>query len=188
VIVSTTTTHQDSETVTPPECVGPMAIPSALTHALRRLAEAAAVDDLVPLSVCATELIRRLSPPGLLIRARVIRGPLEAVTPLSTPCYDTAVSFRDALQQSPDRRMSTVPMLERRFLAVPVDVVFLVSPDGDRLYVESLTTSAHVPTAEHWAGAFLRLLSSAGSEPDEPLAGHALPDRRDDGGRDRERH
>jgi hypothetical protein len=69
---------------------------------------------------------------------------------------------------------------------VPVDVVFLVSQDGDRLYVESVTGSADAPTAEGWARAFLRLLSSAGNEPDEPLAGHALRAQRD-GVRGRER-
>lgn len=174
--MSTTTTHQDSEISTPPECVGPMAIPPALTHALRRLAEAAAVDDLVPLSVCATELVRRLSPPGPPVRARVIRGPLESITPLSTGPPDAAMSFRAALERSPDRRMSTAPAAERRMSAVPADVVFLVSQDGDRLYAESATGA---PTAEEWARAFLRLLSSAGNEPDEPLAGHPLRGQHD---------
>lgn len=163
------TTHQDSATPTPPECVGPVAIPPALTHALRRLAEAAAVDDLVPLSVCATEVVRRLSPPGLPVRARVICGPLESVTPLPTRYPDAAASFRDALERSPARCVSTAP----------AEVVFLVSQDGDRLYVESAGTPAGAPTAEGWARAFLGLLSRAGTEPDQPLAGHAL------GGRER---
>jgi len=169
VFVSDTTTHQDSEISTPPECVGPVAIPQALTHALRRLAEAAAVDDLVPLSVCATELVLRMSLPGPPVRARVIRGPLESVTPLSTRLSDAAVSFRDALARSPGRCTSTVP----------VDVVFLVSQDGDRLYVETVPRSAGAPTAEGWARAFLRLLSSAGNEPDAPLAGHAFQAQRE---------
>jgi hypothetical protein len=167
-----TRTYQESEPSTPPECVGPMTIPPALTHALRRLAEATAVDDLVPLSVCATELVRRLSRPGAPARARVIRGPLEAVTPLATQGWDPTVSFREALRQSADRRMSTVPAVERRMSTVPVDVEILVSQLGDRLYAES-TGSADAPTAEHWARSFLWLLSCAGNQPDVPLAAHA---------------
>ena len=161
----TTTRYQASETSTPPECVGPVAIPPQLTRALRQLAEAAAVDDLVPLSVCATELARRLSRPGSPTRARVIHGPLEAVTQPATQRWDPAVSFRDALRRSADQRGSTVP----------VDVDILVSQEGDRLYVESITTSADAPTAQQWARSFLRLLSCAGNEPDAPLAEHPLP-------------
>jgi hypothetical protein len=155
---------QVRRTSTPPECVGPLTIPPALTSALHRLAEAAAVDDLVPLSVCATELIRRLARPGAPARAWVIRGQLEAVTPPSTQRWDPTISFRDALRRSVDRDPS----------AVPVDVAILVSQDGDRLYVESLTRSADAPPAQHWARLFLRLLSCAGNQPDVPLAAHAL--------------
>ena len=162
--MTTTTTYQDSEASTPPECVGPMAIPPALTRTLRALAEAAAVDDLVPLSVCATELVRRLSRPGTPTRARVIRGHLETVTPLSTDRWDSTVSFREALHTTVDRRKSTLP----------VDVTILVSPDGDRLYVESMTGSADLPTAQYWARSFLSLLSCVGNQPDAPLAAYAL--------------
>jgi hypothetical protein len=165
---------EDIEASTPPECVGPMTIPPTLTSALRRLAEAAAVDDLAPLSVCATELVRRLSRPGAPTRAWVIRGQLEAVTPLSTQRWDPTISFRDALQRSVDRRVSTVPPAARGRSTMPVDVAILVSQDGDRLYVESMTTSADAPTAQHWARSFLRLLSCAGNQPDVPLAAHAL--------------
>ena len=59
-------------------------------------------------------------------------------------------------------------------IVLPVDVAILVSQDGDRLYVESMTTSADAPTAQHWARSFLRLLSCAGNQPDVPLAAHAL--------------
>jgi len=157
-------THPESDASPPPECVGPMAIPPALSRALSRLAEAAAVDDLVPLSVCATELVRRLSRPGAPARAWVIRGPLEAITPVWTQRWDPAISFRDALRRSVDRRRATVP----------VDVAILVSQDGDRLYVESMTTSADVPPAQDWALSFLRLLSCAVNQPDVPLAEHRL--------------
>jgi hypothetical protein len=165
------------DTSTPPECVGPMTIPPALTSALRRLAEAAAVDDLAPLSVCATELVRRLSRPGTPTRAWVIRGPLEAVIPSSTQRCDPTISFNDALRRAVDRRVSTLPVAARGRSTVPVDpvdVAILVSQDGDRLYVESMTTAADAPTAQHWARWFLRLLSCAGDRPDVPLASHAL--------------
>jgi hypothetical protein len=162
------------ETSTWAECVGPLTIPPALRNALRRLAEAAAVDDLAPLSVCATELVRRLSRPGAPTRAWVIRGRLEAVTPLSTQRWDPTISFRDALRRSVDRRVSTVPVVARGMSTVPVDVAILVSQDGDRLYVESMTTSADAPTAQQWARSFLRLLSCTGNQPDVPLAAHAL--------------
>lgn len=168
---------EEIETSTPQECVGPMTIPPALTSALRQLAEAAAVDDLAPLSVCATELVRRLSRPGAPTRAWVIRGSLEAVTPSSTQRWDPTISFRDALRRSEDRRVSTVPVAARGRSTGPVDpvdVAILVSQDGDRLYVESMTTSADAPTAQRWARWFLRLLSCAGNQPDVPLAAHAL--------------
>jgi hypothetical protein len=160
----TTTAHQDNGASTPPECVGPLAIPPALTRSLRALAEAAAVDDLVPLSVCATELTRRWSRPGTPMRAQVIHGPLEAVTPASTDTWTSSTSFRDALRTTADCRRSTVP----------ADVMILVSPDGDRLYVECVTASPDQPTAQSWARSFLRLLSCLGSQPDAPLAAHAL--------------
>jgi hypothetical protein len=154
-----------------------MTIPSALTSALRKLAEAAAVDDLAPLSVCATELVRRLSRPGAPTRAWVIRGSLETVIPLSTQRWDPTISFNDALRRATDRRVSTVSAAARsrsRVPVDPVDVAILVSQDGDRLYVESMTTSADAPTAQHWARWFLRLLSCAGNQPDAPLAAHPL--------------
>jgi hypothetical protein len=170
----TTTTHQQNQTSTPPECVGPLTIPHELTRALHRLAEAAAVDDLVPLWVCATELVRRVSRPGRPIRARVIRGPLETVTPLSTEALDAAVSLREALHQSADHRIPAAPIMERRMSAVSVDVAILVSQDGGRLYVESMTGSVDAPTAQDFACSFLRLLCCAGYEPDVLLNAHPL--------------
>ncbi|MFC0527583.1 hypothetical protein [Phytohabitans kaempferiae] len=161
-----TTTHRDSDTSTPPECVGPMAISPALARALRSLADAATVDDVVPLSVCATELLRRLSRPGARTWAHVICGPREAVAPLSTECWDPGLSFRAALSRYARRRMSTVR----------VDLTILVSPDHDRLYVERMTDSADLPTAQHCADSFLHLLASLTAEPDAPLAAHTLPE------------
>jgi hypothetical protein len=90
---------------------------------------------------------------------------------------DPTISFRDALTRSEDRRLSTVTVTARgrsRVPVDPVDVAILVSQDGDRLYVESMTSSADAPTAQHWARWFLRLLSCAGNQPDVPLAAHAL--------------
>jgi hypothetical protein len=151
---------QEGDESTPQECVGPMTIPPALSHALSRLAQAAAVDDLVPLSVCATELVRRFSPPGAPARAWVIRGPLEAITPVWTRRWDPAITFRDALRRWVTPGTATTP----------VDVTILVSQDGDRLYVESMTTAADTPPAQYWARSFLRLLPSAANQPDVPLA------------------
>lgn len=159
---------------TPPECVGPMMIPPALTRALSRLARAAAVDDLAPLSVCATELVRRLSPPGAPARALVIRGPLEGLTPLWTQQFDPTMSFRGALRWPAERRVSREPGRMPAASTPPVDVAILVSVDGDRLYVERMTRSSDAPAAHDWARSFLRLLSCAGSQPDLPLAEHQL--------------
>ena len=159
---------------TPSECVGPVMIPPALTRTLSQLAAAAAVDDLVPLSVCATELVRRLSRPGAPARAWVIRGPLEGITPLWTQRWDPTISFRNALHRSVDRRLASEPGVPPGPATVAVDVAILVSQDGDRLYVESMHRSADAPPAQDWARSFLRLLSCAGSQPDLPLAEHEL--------------
>lgn len=159
--------------------VGPIAIPHELTWRLRSLTEAAAADDLLPLAICATVLVRRLSRRGTSGRARVVRGPREAVTPLSTKPLDPAVSFRAALGQAarfraPDATVSPA-----------VEVTILVSQDGDRLSVESTTESTDAPLASCWARSFLQLLTGMANSPDAPILDHPLVD---DAERDRILH
>ena len=161
----TTTTYLDGETSTPPECVGPLSIAPRLALTLRALSEEAAVDDLVPLWVCATELVRRFSAPERPIRVHVICGPLEAVTPPAEP-WNSVRSFREALAEPAGCRMSTAP----------VELAVLVSQDRERLYVERTTDAPDVPTAQCWAQRFLRLLTALADEADAPLTAHALPD------------
>lgn len=58
--------------------------PRDLTRTMRSLAAAAAVSDLVPLSVCATALAGWGSFRDAPYRAHVIRGRRESVNPLPT--------------------------------------------------------------------------------------------------------
>lgn len=166
-------TDSDSQTSTPPECAGPITIPRDLTHTLRSLAEAAAADDFVPLSICATVLVKRLSRRGAPSRARVIRGAREAITPMSTEPLDQAVSFRTALRRAASSRVATVPDAT---VMHPVDVTILVSEDGHRLYAESMTNSADAPGAQCWGRSFLHLLTCMANEPDAPIAACPLID------------
>lgn len=163
-------------TSTPPECIGPIAIPPDLARTLHHLAEVAAVDDFVPLLIGATVLVRRLSGRGTPRRARVIRGVREAITPMPTGAWDPAVSFRSALRGAAGSRVATVPDATGSH---PVDVTILVSRDGDRLYLESMTDSADAPVAQCWARSFLQLLAGMANEPDAPIAAHPLVDEAD---------
>ena len=164
----------DSGTVAPAECVGPIMIPAGLTRALYALATDAGADDLVPLSICATVLVTRLgSRRGIPGRARVIRGGQELITPLSTEPLDQEAGFRDALRRPVDFRVHAVP--NTRVIG-PVDVTFLISPDGLRLYVESMTNSADAPVAQCWARSFLHLLTGMADAPDTPIADLPLID------------
>jgi hypothetical protein len=53
--------------------------------------------------------------------------------------------------------------------ARPVDVTILVSQDGDRLYIERMTSAAGGPDLQQWGGSFLRLLSALADMPDVPV-------------------
>jgi amino acid adenylation domain-containing protein len=160
------------ETANPPECVGPIRIPADLTHRLRSLSAAAGADDFLPLSICASVLMRRLSRDGAPGRARVIRGAREAVTPLPAGPPDPTTSFRAALRAAVSSRPVTVPDAT----TCPVEVTILVTRDGASLYVESMTSSADAPLAQCWARSFLALLAAAAAEPDRPMADHPLVD------------
>ncbi len=160
----------DVGTSAPPECVGPLAIPPDVTRALRALAEAAAVDDVIPFAVCAGALAGRLSRGGS-ARARVIHGAAEVVVPMRTQPLDATVSFRAALRRAADAPVPTVPDA-RAFH--PVDVTILVSPDGQRLHVENPTSATDAPYALCWARSFLHLLTRLADDPDAPVAAHPL--------------
>ncbi len=164
-------TDKDARTSTAPECVGPIAIPSDLTRTVHSLAAAAGTDDFVALSICATVLVGRLSRGAATRRARVIRGAREAITPTSGEPLDPAGSFRSALYRAAESRVASVPDAGA---AQPVDVTILVSQDGRRLYVESMTTSADAPFAHSWARSFLHLLACMADEPDASIASHPL--------------
>jgi amino acid adenylation domain-containing protein len=163
----------------PGECVGPIEIPSDVRLALRRLADGASVNNFVPLSICATVLMRRLCGDRTHSRACVIRGAFEAMTPAGggadgpAGAADPTVSFWSALQRAAGTRMTTVP---DAYTVEDADVTFLVSDDGRRLYVETTTSSPDVPLAESWAGWFLRLLTGLAMAPDAPMTDHPLDD------------
>ncbi|HEX6501166.1 MAG TPA: non-ribosomal peptide synthetase [Micromonosporaceae bacterium] len=148
-------------------------IPAQLSGTLRSLADAADTDDFLPLWICATVLVRRFSRGGAVRRARMIRGAREAITATSTEPADPALTFTTALRRAAELRIAAVPDTG---VVSPVDVTILVSQDGTRLYVESMTNSADAPTAQCWAQSFLRLLTCMAYDPDAPIASHRLID------------
>jgi amino acid adenylation domain-containing protein len=167
-------------TSAPAECVGPIAIRPDLTQAVRALSAATGADDFVLLTVCATVLARRLSGPSRPLRARVIQGAQEAVTPPSGTPVRLSDTFRAALRRSTGLRVATVPDS-----AEPVDLTILVSADGRRLYVETMTSSADVPFAHCCGRTFVRLLTGLVGDPDAPMDERPLID---DAERDRILH
>src|SRR6185437_8178631 len=120
--------------LTPPDCVGPVAIPPYATRALLDLATATGVADLIPFAACAGILLSRLARRGRLTwpgRACVILGADEVVVQ-AFPA-DRTTTFHDVL-----RRMAVQPAgpTANALADYPVDVTILVSSDGQRLYVE----------------------------------------------------
>jgi hypothetical protein len=150
------------------DCIGPIAIPRELTRELRALAAAAAVDDFVPMLVCAAELARRWSHGQHPVSAQVIWEPREAMACGSAAPAGPGVSFRSALWRVNDRAVAPAPG------AGQADVTILISPDGDRLYTERMTSAPGEPGAPHWAHSFLQLLGAVAGRPDAPLTSHEL--------------
>jgi hypothetical protein len=150
------------------DCIGPIAIPRELTRELHALATAAAVDDFVPLLICATELARRWSR-GHPMAARVIWEPREAMA-CGTAAQATSpgLSFRTALWRAGSRAATSAAGDAR------ADVTILISPDGDRLYTERMTSAPGGPGAPQWAHSFLHLLGALAGRPDAPLTSHRL--------------
>ncbi|MEU9663112.1 non-ribosomal peptide synthetase [Streptomyces chartreusis] len=161
----------DLVTPTPPECVGPITITRELTHVLRSLGQMTAADEFAPLAVCATVVADRLSGRGAPLRAHVIHGAREAVTPAGVT--GSALSFRAALARATDFEATEVPDAA---VGRPLDVTILVSQDGRRLFVESRTGSADAPSALCWARTFMHLLTRMANDPDAPLGSHPLID------------
>lgn len=150
------------------DCIGPIAIPRELTRELRALAAAAAVDDFVPLLICAAELARRWSHGQHPVSAQVIWEPREAMACGSAAPAGPGVSFRSALW-----RAGGGAVTRGRGGGQP-DVTILISPDGDRLYTERMTIAPDGPGAPQWAHSFLQLLVALAGRPDAPLTSHEL--------------
>ncbi|WP_431873297.1 non-ribosomal peptide synthetase [Amycolatopsis sacchari] len=137
--------RRDEET-TRSELVGPVTIPR---HVIRALDALTGPGEVTALAVCAGVLAARLSP-GVPRYALVIRGERETVAAPVVPA-----SLLAALQQP-----------RRRDDGSATDVTFLVSADGRRLFVESMTSSVDAPTARSWARSFLHLLAGMAEDPD----------------------
>ncbi len=166
----------DGGSTAPTERVGPVEIPVELTRRLQSLAAEVGVDGFAALWVCAIVLARRLSR-GTEMRARVICGTQEAVTPASNEPLDLSVDFRTALRG--------VALPQTRPDGVLVDVTILVSSDRRSLYVESTTSSIDAPLGKCWARSVLGLLTAMAVAPAAPVNGHPLVDA---GERDRILH
>ncbi|MGW4393647.1 non-ribosomal peptide synthetase [Amycolatopsis nivea] len=140
------------------DLVGPVSLPYGVLPALDALSGG---DGVPALAVCAAALAARLCPSSSR-RALVIRGDRETV---SEP-VDLGLGLREAVRGTAGLPSS----------AAAADVTFLVSADGRRLFVESMTSETDAPTARAWARAFLHLLAAAAGQPDAPLAGLPLTD------------
>ncbi len=152
-----------------PDCVGPITIPRELTQSLRALSAAAAADDFAALWICTAELVRRLSRGRRPLCAKLIREPREAVASPAAGLADDGVSFLAALRSA--ARHPAAPADTAR----QVDVTILVSQDGDRLYIERMTTNtAGSPALWEWARWFLHLLSVLVGVPEAPIGAHRL--------------
>lgn len=149
------------------DCIGPIGIPRELTRELHALAAAAAVDDFVPLLICAAELARRWSHRHP-VSAQVIWEPREAMACGSAAQAVPGLSFRSALGRAGRQAVTSAPGGGR------ADVTILISPDGDRLYTERMTSAPDGPGAPQWAHSFLHLLGALADRPDAPLTSHRL--------------
>jgi hypothetical protein len=78
------------------------------------------------------------------------------------------LSFRSALWRAGSHAVTSALGGER------ADVTILISPDGDRLYTERMTSAPAGPGAPQWAHSFLQLLGALAGRPDAPLTSHLL--------------
>jgi amino acid adenylation domain-containing protein len=153
------------------DCIGPIALPDGVLETLHSLARAAGVDDFDPLSLCAGVLAERLPRPGTHCRIRVTRGPVEAIVG-ATGTPDLSLNFREALRQARRPGCTIVPGPGGD--DEPVAVTILFDRAGRQLYVETMTDSSDLPTAQAWARSFLQLLTGMANEPDRPMLDHLL--------------
>jgi amino acid adenylation domain-containing protein len=153
------------------DCIGPIAVPDGVMGTLHSLAAAAGVDDFVALSICAGVLVERLPRPGTDCRVRVTRTPVEAIVP-GAGAPDPSLSFREALRQAVQsgRDGAPGPGADDQ----PVAVTILIARGGRQLYVETMTDSSDLPSAQAWARSFLQLLAGMATEPDLPMLDHPL--------------
>jgi hypothetical protein len=150
------------------ECIGPVAVPHGAMGTLHSLATEAGVDPFVALSVCAGVLAERLPRPGTDCRVRVTWGPSEVII-RSAGAPDPSTTFRDALGQAGTGAAPVGDDDDR-----PVDVTISIGRDGRQVYVETMTDSADLPSAQAWAHSFPQLLAGMANEPDAPMLGHPL--------------
>lgn len=107
-------------------------------------------------------------------------APSECVGPVAVPTCtpDVLATCAEELARRLSRRVRLLHGERETVLpppnAGPADAALLVSDDGRRLYVESMTDSADSPTAQAWARAFRHLLACAVAAPELPLSAHRL--------------
>ncbi|ACU72344.1 amino acid adenylation domain protein [Catenulispora acidiphila DSM 44928] len=107
-------------------------------------------------------------------------APSECVGPVAVPACppDVLAACAEELARRLARRVRLIHGEHERVLpppdAGPADAALLVSEDGRRLYVESMTDSADSPTALAWARAFQHLLACAMAAPELPMSAHPL--------------
>ena len=152
------------------ECIGPITVPYGVMGTLQSLATETGVDPFVTLSVCAGVLVERLPRLGTDCRVRVARGPIEAIIP-AAGAPDPSATFRDALRQAAQAGTGGAPVGDD---GRPVDVTILIARAGRQVYVETMTDSSDLPSAQAWARSFLQLLNSMANEPDTPMLDHPL--------------
>lgn len=156
-------------TSTAEECVGPVALPPAVTSALRGLTEAAAADGFLALWICASVLASRVSTRAEPHRVCIIQGMREALA--SAGVLDAAISFRNALSRAAQSALTAGADPS----GPPADVIIVVSQDARRLYVEC-GAGVEPSVAHWWARSFVHLLASIMRNPDAAMAGHPLLD------------
>lgn len=157
-------------TVSTTTCIGPVAVPPGVTDILRSLATEAGVDPFVALSVCAGVLVERLPRPGTGCRVRVTRGLIEAIVP-AVGAPDPSMTFRDALRHAAQAGTRAAPVGD---VDRPIDVTIVITRDSRQVYVETMTDSSDLPSAQAWAHSYLQLVIGVAHEPDAPMLGHPL--------------
>jgi amino acid adenylation domain-containing protein len=158
----------DRAPATAPECVGPVPLPAELIGTLRHMAAAAGAVDLAPLAICALALLLRLRTGSEQLTVQVVHGRQEATVGSPFRLNPSEESLRSALAATSEPPLATS--------SSRVDVLFLVSADGRRLYGECRPALMSAPSALAWTRAFATVLAAAAAAPDRLLIEHPLVD------------